>query len=120
MEYMALALPISLLEPAEFTKSQQRWYDELSTLMEAFHDAGYLHGDLRDPNILCDGDRMVLIDFDWGGVAGEAKYPSTRLNEDLTEGRESQSLLISREDDVRVLKRTFAALLNSDRYQGKE
>jgi len=32
-----------------------------------FHDAGFVHGDLRDANIICDGDSVMLIDFDWGG-----------------------------------------------------
>jgi len=42
------------------------------------HDHGFVHGDLRDCNMICtmDGERRVLLlDFDWAGKPGEALYP---------------------------------------------
>ncbi|KIK15018.1 hypothetical protein PISMIDRAFT_115941 [Pisolithus microcarpus 441] len=41
------------------------------------HGAGFVFGDLREPNImLTPGDKVVqLIDFDWAGKDGEAVYP---------------------------------------------
>ncbi|KZT68353.1 hypothetical protein DAEQUDRAFT_766353 [Daedalea quercina L-15889] len=47
------------------------------------HDCGLVFGDLRRPNVLVAGERVVLIDFDWRGKAGEARYPSD-LNLDGT------------------------------------
>jgi tRNA A-37 threonylcarbamoyl transferase component Bud32 len=32
--------------------------------MQSFHDEGLVHGDLREPNILCDGENVMSIDFD--------------------------------------------------------
>lgn len=43
------------------------------------HDLGFVHGDFRASNILVyhEGDelRVAIIDFDWSGKAGEARYP---------------------------------------------
>ncbi|KAJ7207955.1 hypothetical protein GGX14DRAFT_365650, partial [Mycena pura] len=49
---------------------------KVASALRDFHRAGWVHGDLRDPNILVDqnGDPF-LIDFDWCGKKGSAKYP---------------------------------------------
>jgi len=62
---LSLASPIthSDLLPAH----RNRWIAELQQLMDNFHKKGLVHGDLRDANIICKGDSMILIDFDWGG-----------------------------------------------------
>jgi len=40
------------------------------------HDGGYVHGDLRLPNILVGpGNSVKFVDFDWAGLKGEAVYP---------------------------------------------
>ena len=48
-------------------------------LREAFqllHDAGYVFGDLRQPNVMMTRKGKVqLIDFDWASKDGEVKYP---------------------------------------------
>lgn len=44
----------------------------------ALHAQDYVHGDIRRPNIiLVDDANLMLIDFDWGGSEGQAKYPSS-------------------------------------------
>ena len=43
------------------------------------HRQGYVHGDLREPNILVSGKseiKLKIVDFNWAGKAGEVKYPS--------------------------------------------
>lgn len=80
--------------------------------MDTFHSAGLVHGDLRDANILCKEGSVMLIDFDWGGADGEVSYPTGNLNEELLEGRVSNDLRITKEDDKRVLKRTLEKLWN--------
>lgn len=52
------------------------------------HDLGFVHGDLRSPNILVrrnsavEGSTILLMDFDWPGVEGETLYPR-RMNKDI-------------------------------------
>lgn len=45
---------------------------------------GRVFCDLRRPNLLIVKDRVVLIDFDWCGPDGEARYPSDILLTDYT------------------------------------
>ncbi|KAH8990741.1 hypothetical protein EDB92DRAFT_1862947 [Lactarius akahatsu] len=84
-----------------------RWKQELETLMKSFHAENLVHGDLRDENIICRGDSVILVDFDWDGKVGEASYPTSALNPELLDGRKSDGLMITMDDDVRVLKKTL-------------
>ncbi|KAI9508512.1 hypothetical protein F5148DRAFT_1375789 [Russula earlei] len=85
-----------------------KWSQDLWILMESFHEAGFVHGDLREPNILCDGENVMLLDFDWGGKAGDAQYPTGRLIKELTFGRaEDANSIITTNDDRRVLRNTL-------------
>ena len=87
-----------------------QWIADLTDLVQAFHKIDLVHGDLREPNILCNGDKVMLIDFDWGGKEGEAIYPFMQLTPELTNGRHDTSLKISKADDLRVLQNTFSML----------
>ena len=86
--------------------------DGLRKLVAEFHAEGYVHGDLRGANILADQTNFCqLIDFDWGGKCGEAKYPTLSLNEQLTKGRTNETdLIIRKEDGDAVLTGTLAIL----------
>jgi len=110
MEYIESGIPITdaNLLPAH----QERWTDELQCLMDNFHAEGLVHGDLRDANIICKEDRVMLIDFDWGGKDGEVFYPRANLNDELQQGRASDDLRITKEDDRRVLRKTLAKLMH--------
>ena len=50
--------------------------EQLRMAMKTLHDADYVHGDLREPNILITTGGLKLIDFDWCGQAGKARYPA--------------------------------------------
>jgi len=51
--------------------------------LRELHKAGFVHGDIRAPNILVGVDRQPrLIDFDWSGKVGAARYP-VGLNRDI-------------------------------------
>lgn len=60
---------------------------KVSEAIQNLHDAGFVHGDIRPPNVLVncrmptstDGIKIYFIDFDWAGCQGEAVYP-TRVN----------------------------------------
>ncbi|KAF8551037.1 hypothetical protein OG21DRAFT_1513328 [Imleria badia] len=84
----------------------EEWKKELEELVQSFHDLGYVHGDLRSPNIFCDGEKVKLLDFDWGGKQGDVYYPEGPLNPDLERGREMSNLEITKDDDIRVLRQT--------------
>lgn len=46
-------------------------------LCDALHSLGYVRGDLCPQNILALPDNSIrIVDFDWCGPVGEAKYPA--------------------------------------------
>jgi len=107
MEYVFDAVPIIMHDCIE--KHFKRWKADLQGLVTAFHNQGFVHGDLRDANVLSGDDGCVkLVDFDWGGRDGEVLYPTPRLNEELVNGRASEDLRISKADDWRILDHTLA------------
>jgi hypothetical protein len=108
MEFIEHCIPITHL--SLLPTHCDRWIAELHGLMDAFHKQDFVHGDLQDANIICSGDSMMLIDFDWGGKDGEAVYPTLNLNDELLLGRVSKDLKITKEDDRRVLGNTLARI----------
>lgn len=65
MEYVESGA--SITRSTQLAAHRDRWTNELQKLMDTFHSAGLVHGDLRDANILCKEGSVMLIDFDWGG-----------------------------------------------------
>lgn len=53
-------------------------YQLLDNLIAKLHSEGYVHGDLREYNIMVgdETDRVCVIDFDWAGKEGDAIYPN--------------------------------------------
>ena len=77
-------------------------------LVHRFHSQGFVHGDLRDANILIENDGiMKLVDFDWGGEVDQVSYPTPTLNRELLDGRVSEDLKITKADDLRILQNTL-------------
>ena len=63
----------------------QNWgfTEKLRTAIQTLHDKDFVHGDIREGNILVSEDGNVkVIDFDWCRKVGEARYPSD-INLDL-------------------------------------
>ena len=58
--------------------------DQLVEAVRRLHAGGWVHGDLRQGNVLlaADSGRVVLVDFDWAGRDGEARYPHF-MNEEV-------------------------------------
>jgi hypothetical protein len=108
MRYVDSGVPIA--QSPLLSTHRQRWKDQLQTLMNNFHGQDLVHGDPRVPNIVCEGESVLLLDFDWGGRVGEARYPTWNLNDELLDGRVSQDLRITKEDDRRVLTNTLNQL----------
>ncbi|KAG1779904.1 hypothetical protein EV702DRAFT_965107, partial [Suillus placidus] len=53
--------------------------EAITSLIEELHNynGGYVHGDLRDTNFFVgDNKGFMLLDFDWAGPIGKARYPA--------------------------------------------
>ena len=83
----------------------------LHNIINEMHSHGYVHGDLRNCNILIGGqkgqlinaNRVCLIDFDWSGVEGNARYPGFMNHNtvDWPEGA-SDGAKISKDHDLHI------------------
>ncbi len=49
--------------------------DSLEVAVHSLHDAGFVHGDLRSCNILVASSSAYVVDFEWAGQLGTARYP---------------------------------------------
>ncbi|KAF5345593.1 hypothetical protein D9756_011048 [Leucocoprinus leucothites] len=56
---------------------------EVEKMTRALHKGGFVHGDIRDSNLMVDPGslssdevKVHLVDFDWAGRIGEATYPA--------------------------------------------
>ncbi|KAH0830118.1 hypothetical protein J3R83DRAFT_1456 [Lanmaoa asiatica] len=107
MEFVESACQIT---QSPYVEKHREWMKQLRELVQSFHDQNLVHGDLRGPNIICDGNRIMIIDFDWAGTMGEVSYPICQLNPDLTDGRDSLDRKITKADDLRVLDRTLKSV----------
>jgi len=64
MEYMSSAKPIRRLQRA-WSAVPVGDDGKEGHKLKLFHAKGWVHGDLRDANILCDGEKLILVDFDF-------------------------------------------------------
>ncbi|KAF9006972.1 hypothetical protein BDQ17DRAFT_1423063 [Cyathus striatus] len=83
--------------------------DKIRELVLSFHKAGWVHGDLRLPNFLYDGEKIFLVDYDWAGKEGHEYDEEVwyYLNSQLLEGRTRQDRAITKSDDIRVMSSSF-------------
>ena len=93
--------------------------------LQYFHSKGFVHGDIRLLNMVFSEEKSQLIDFDFGGKVGEAKYPPG-YRTSMLDGRRlvEPGTYISRSDDVRALMAAFALLFPTgmgwSKYQREE
>src|SRR5712672_331390 len=110
MEYLSLYVSPSQAHSTILDRFCDKWINDLQKLTQEFHKSNLVHGDLRESNILCDGKDLVVLDFDWGGKVGEVYYPNAPLCSELTDGRTRTDLMITQDDDNRVLQYTINKL----------
>jgi RIO-like serine/threonine protein kinase len=63
-------------------KQQEKMRRRVENVVRALHQEGFVHGDIRDTNILVDPETLGsddvaihIVDLDWAGQIGEARYP---------------------------------------------
>ncbi|KAI9455962.1 hypothetical protein HD554DRAFT_2030686 [Boletus coccyginus] len=76
---------MDMLSPREFrtlTKAREELlpldlFNDILEALKSLHGAGFVHGDIRDTNIMVSIDNrdFKIIDFDWAGTIGQARYP---------------------------------------------
>ncbi|KAI6041164.1 hypothetical protein EDC04DRAFT_2879030 [Pisolithus marmoratus] len=76
----------------------------IRTKLAEFLEEGFVHGDIRDTNIMVsksDNMQFRIIDFDWAGIAGEVKYPAF-LNPEVwrPEGASDGKPILAEHDDA--------------------
>jgi serine/threonine protein kinase len=92
------------------------WSKDLKSLVNDFHDEGWVHGDLRDANLIVsdkEPEQVMLVDFDWGGKDDDGPiYPTALVNDELTKRVHpgDPPLLITKEHDDNVLALTLRKL----------
>jgi Lipopolysaccharide kinase (Kdo/WaaP) family len=87
-------------------------FPAIQAAIEQFHQAGFVHGDLRGANILVrkgDGPLPIaILDFDWSGKPGEIFYPF-RINRQTVQRPNGvyggKPILV--EHDIEMLRRLF-------------
>ena len=76
-------LPSSFQPLRELTAETNRENLErrVTDAAQRMHRAGFMHGDLRDTNILVDvtsnNNGVRIVDWDWAGRSGDVKYPTS-------------------------------------------
>lgn len=86
--------------------------DQIHGYLVELHQAGMVHGDLRDTNILVrkdGGTDFMVVDYDWAGSSGEVRYPPL-INKAPELGRPGDvedGLLILTQHDLYMLDKCF-------------
>lgn len=78
----------------------------LGGAIKLLHDDGLVFGDLRGPNVLLPEGGVKLVDFEWCGKEGEARYPGD-INMDAAIGWHPEVFpggLITKEHDMHLLQ----------------
>ncbi|KAI0294704.1 hypothetical protein B0F90DRAFT_1820992 [Multifurca ochricompacta] len=79
----------------------------LDRAVQLLHQQNFVFGDLRTPNLLISGEKVMLIDFDWCGTADESLYPSTLNTDSGIQWPDGvwPGEVMRKEDDVTMLER---------------
>ena len=79
--------------------------EQLKRALGRLHENGLVFGDLREPNVMIKGDRVLLVDFDWSGKEGETRYP-LNLNTKIVwaQGVEPGAVILKKHDEEMLEK----------------
>ncbi|KAF8079189.1 hypothetical protein FPV67DRAFT_1604454 [Lyophyllum atratum] len=84
--------------------------DEVKHSLTRLHDAGFVHGDVRNINLMFTKGseaKFRLVDFDWAGTIGEVRYPmNVHFGDDLWRPDGAyDGELITTEHDLQMMER---------------
>jgi serine/threonine protein kinase len=81
---------------------------EVQRAIEVLHGRKLVFGDLRSPNVMISKmNKVKLIDFNWAGEEGQARYPSL-ISSDIKWAPGVEALgVIEKEHDMEMLNRLF-------------
>ncbi|CAG8838437.1 38653_t:CDS:2, partial [Gigaspora margarita] len=112
MEYLEEHKPLHTFNSELLSQTE----NVVKNAVKLFHDSGYVHGDLRDENIMAkykNGEIDIkFVDFDWAGREGEAKYPESlnpTINWHLDVGWHK---LIKREHDNHLVDNIYLSIMS--------
>ena len=63
----------TMVDPSSALPKDAR--EQIKNAIQKLHDAKFVFGDLRSPNVMFSKDKAFLIDFDWAGEENETRYP---------------------------------------------
>ena len=89
-----------ILESKNLARYGETWLKQINHIVTAFHGQGYVHGDLRPPNFIVNGETLLLVDFDWGGKEMEATFPDAQLHPIIRTNRDERQITKERDDMV--------------------
>ena len=79
--------------------------DALQKVLQLLDTHRYVHGDLRPQNILLVNDSVSVLDFDWAGKEGIARYPhELNMENDWHHGVKSGGIISNEHDKYEVGK----------------
>ena len=103
-----LMVVMEAVEGIAFCPRQEGASVRLSALVNHMHENRLVHGDIREGNVLLRGDgsdgRVCVLDFDWAGRVGEARYPTFMNHADVNwPAGASDGELILPEHDMQMM-----------------
>jgi serine/threonine protein kinase len=77
--------------------------ERLGEVLGQMHQQGFVHGDVRNVNVMITNGpapAVMLVDFDWAGRIGDARYPMNVNREDVyrPEGAVDNELILAEHD----------------------
>jgi hypothetical protein len=123
MEYLTKFEPLQIQVEDGMTLTSELGA-ELLALAHEMHDQKLVHGDLREAYILVPLEGtvdelsrpFVIVDFDWGGEIGRARFPDFPLNPHICVG-DKRSRLVQPMDDLGTLLDMIERL--QEQYQSR-
>ena len=95
------------LEALERYERPEDLYGKVKAMVSHLHGSGFVFGDLRPPNVMVSGSKVLLVDFDWAGEDGQVHYP-TGIVEGITRHSGARDLgLIEKQHDLDLLDYYF-------------
>ena len=83
---------------------------QIKAALKLLHDNGLVFGDLCPPNVMIIARKVNLIDFNWAGEQGRAKYPCLLSNHIRWPANVETLAVIKVEHDLQMLSDMFMSL----------